>query len=392
MKSPEEVLIDVTRRLSNTWAATITGDSDGAWPHHFPLGRPAGHELTAAFAAVAAQAAAWRRWVAERDVSLRTRSRLVHGTLQQLPTHLVVPNIEVAAELAGEPWPQRISGARDRASVLSERYPHLADPARTLAIADRLSDVDFDLACRAADWFARNDAAGLTPRQVPVEGLHAKWLNTRQALVRELAGVTELGLAPPHPARLHFTYLDPTHRATGARWHDSATVGDAMSPAYLPQLVVISENKDTAIHFPPLPGAISVEGVGRGGTTAASFAWLVGAPLVAYWGDMDADGLEILDGYREAGVPAVSVLMTGAAYERFEIFGVNVDAHGVPLTAREPRQARHLTEDEGRLYTSLTNALWTRPRRIEQERIPLHAALAEVLRLADERDMDLVSR
>lgn len=74
-------------------------------------------------------------------------------------------------------------------------------------MVDGLSDVDFDLACRAGRWFATHDSTGLTPRQVPVEGLHAKWLNNRHALVRDLADVDDLKLAPPHPAPLHFTYL-----------------------------------------------------------------------------------------------------------------------------------------------------------------------------------------
>jgi hypothetical protein len=63
-------------------------------------------------------------------------------------------------------------------------------------------------------------------------------------------------------------------------------------------VVVISENKDTAIHFPELAGGLIVEGVGRGGRTVASFPWIREAPLVVYWGDMDRDGYEILNGYR----------------------------------------------------------------------------------------------
>lgn len=107
--------------------------------------------------------------------------------------------------------------------------------------------------------------------------------------------------------------------------------------AYRPQVVVISENKDTALYFPELPGAVSVEGVGKGGATAAKFEWLVNAPLVVYWGDMDADGLEILDGFRAAGVPARSILMDVDAYEELQRFGTDQDAKGRPLTNRDPR-------------------------------------------------------
>jgi len=77
---------------------------------------------------------------------------------------------------------------------------------------------------------------------------------------------------------------------------------------------VISENKDTAIHFPELAGGISVEGAGRGAAAIAALPWLLAAPHILYWGDMDADGLEILNEFRTAGVPAVSLFMDLPAF------------------------------------------------------------------------------
>lgn len=143
-----------------------------------------------------------------------------------------------------------------------------------------------------------------------------------------------LGLLPAHPARIHFTYLDPAHRVTGRRVHDSATVGDAFSPVYRPEVVVISENKDTAIHFPSLAGGISVEGVGRGGRTLAAFEWIKHAPTVVYWGDIDRDGYEILEGYRaDFDRDLDSILMDMRAYEEFEPFGTDTDQNGRELAA-----------------------------------------------------------
>ena len=52
-----------------------------------------------------------------------------------------------------------------------------------------------------------------------------------------------------HPSRIHFIYLDPDH----------------------PRVIVISENKATAINFSEMYRVISVEGVGRGGSMVASF-------------------------------------------------------------------------------------------------------------------------
>jgi hypothetical protein len=381
VKNPEQILDDVARRLNNTWAATLAGTAEtSAWPHAFPIGEPTPTEIRAGFPAIVRLVAAWRAWEAQHGLRLRYRERRILGTDQELPTHVPVPDLDTAVRLCAGEWPARIARAQRRAAVLADRYPHLAGPDRTLAAVDKLSDVDFDLLCRAADWFAGNDATGLTPRQVPIAGLHAKWLNTRQVLVRDLAGVGDLSLAPPHPPRIHFTYLDPGHRAADRRVHDSATVGDRVQLPYRPQVVIISENKDTAIHFPALAGGVSVEGVGRGGGTAAAFDWIVEARRIFYWGDMDADGLEILDGFRAAGVPATSLLMDPTAYLAWERFGTDVDKHGKPLGPRPARPVRNLTGPERALYHQLISPAWNRHRRIEQERIPLNEALEQVYR------------
>ncbi|MFI1994908.1 Wadjet anti-phage system protein JetD domain-containing protein [Actinoplanes sp. NPDC020271] len=414
MKSIEQVLADVGRRLARTWAAdaaagagavpsdtsaadqgsgpagnirpsqggtTSPEDPARAWPHQFSLGQVAGSTLAADFSVAAAWSVRWRRWAADHQAELRFRTRRVLGTDQELPTHLSIGDIDQAAHLCAGGWPDRLARGRHRASSLADRFPRLQDArllAATVNAVDQMSDVDFDVLCRAGEWFTSNDATGLTPRQVPIEGLHAKWLNTRQELVRRLCGRESLGLLPPHPPRVHFTYLDPDHLAAGRRRHDSVTIGDTASPMYLPQIVVISENKDTAIHFPPLTSAISVEGMGRGAGAIAALPWLTAAQHVFYWGDMDADGLEILNEFRAAGVPATSLFMDMTAFDRWGHLGTNEDRLGKPLSAREQRPVPFLTTDESTLYAGLTSQSWGHHRRVEQERIPLVVALSQV--------------
>ena len=183
---------------------------------------------------------------------------------------------------------------------------------------------------------------------------------------------------------MHFTYLDPTHLASGRRRHDSTTIGDRALPEYQPRVVVISENKDTAIHFPELDNGVSVEGVGRGGEAIAALPWLTGAEHILYWGDMDADGLEILNEFRSAGVPARSLFMDLPTFNQWERFGTNVDVRGRPLQARKPRPVPFLTAAEEALYQCLTAQTWTRHRRVEQERIPLDVAALAVRRIIND--------
>jgi hypothetical protein len=93
---------------------------------------------------------------------------------------------------------------------------------------------------------------------------------------------------------------------------------------------------------------------------------------------MDPDGLEILDGFRAAGIPARSLFMDPEAFDAWERYGTNLDVRGRTLEARPPRPTLHLTTLEARLYQQLISPTWTRHRRIEQERIPLAVAVEEV--------------
>ncbi|MFC4857378.1 Wadjet anti-phage system protein JetD domain-containing protein [Actinophytocola glycyrrhizae] len=259
--------------------------------------------------------------------------------------------------------------------LINSHFPGLPDLPRLIRGTDGYPDSEFALLLTVATWFNTNDATGLTPRQVPIPGVHAKWLNTHQPYILLLTGRDTLGLLPRHPARIHFTYLDPTYLATGARRHDTATVGDTFTPPYQPSVVVISENKDTAIHFPPTTHGIAVEGSGFGGKTAAAFPWLTDTPHLYYWGDIDAHGYEILNGWREDGLPVTSILMDSTTYDTYARFGTSTDQNGNPLKPGNPKPLPRLTPDEHAMYRRLLDPAFSGHRRIEQERIPLHAAV-----------------
>nr|WP_242681560.1 Wadjet anti-phage system protein JetD domain-containing protein [Tessaracoccus sp. SD287] len=375
---------DVRRWLGNRWHTNLAG-VEPAFPRDFPLGRPSASELRQGYSAVHALTVEWQEWARTNDVALTYATRLATGgTRQTVPTHARLESIDHAASVIGGDWPVRLARGRARLDVLRAGYPALVNDARLLRMVDDYSDVDFEVLLKVADWYLAEPgrAKGVTPRQVPIPGVHAKWLQSHLPAVRALTGLDDLDLLPAHPARIHFTYLDPAHRAAAGRIHDSATVSDRFEPAYLPRVVVISENKDTAIHFPELAGGISVEGVGRGGKTVAAFPWLREAPSVVYWGDMDRDGYEILDGYRlDLDRDIDSVLMDTTTYATFERYGTNLDRRGNPLAAGAPRVVERLRAEELAVYSRLVDPEHRGHRRVEQERIPLGVALDAVLNL-----------
>lgn len=382
-KNPADVLALLERRLVKVWSRAAAG-APFPWEDRVTLGSLTSAELARNLDQHATWARTWSAWASEHDAALEVRTQRVAGTTQQLPYAVTIP-VTHAVRLIGGPWPARLERGRRRAAVLTGRQPAAADPelcARAVRETDAWSDLDFELLLASADWFSRNDATGKTPRQVPIEGLHAKWLNTSQSLVAALAGRDTLNLAPPHPSVVHFTYLDPDYLESGRRRHDSHTVGDTPSLAYNPSVILICENKDSVVTFPRVPGGIAVEGNGAGAGAFAATPWIRDATCVVYWGDMDADGLQILGQFRAQGIVHHSMLMDVATYRRYERWGTNHDEHGRPLTPGEPRQGLALEPAEHALYQMLLSSGHPGPRRIEQERIPEHVANASLLKLA----------
>jgi hypothetical protein len=375
MKGPAQVTADIQRRLASTWHLDAAAEA-ASWPHTVSLGRVSGADLAAGFPDFRRQASEIRDWAAGNGLNVSIETRRVLGTPQQIPTNVTVPDIDTAVLVAGKVWRERLGRGRARVPILAQLHPGLGSIAAAVRSVDKYTDQDFGLLNMAAAWFREHEAHGMTPRQVPIPGLHAKWLNSHGPELRYLSGRTDLGLLPRHPSRLHFTYLDPAYLAAGGRRHDSASTGDTMTPAYTPSVVVIAENKDTAIHFPPVPGGIAVEGAGfSGAETAGSLPWLAGCPAIFYWGDMDAAAFEILHQFRKAGVAADSVLMDVAAYEAYRQFGADTDAAGRALTAPARKTLPLLTAAEENLYGVLTDPEWAGPYRVEQERIPLRVGL-----------------
>lgn len=380
--SLNEAVDRASRRGDDVGESRDGTGSDGAaagtpWPMAVPLGRPTQQVLNSSFAEPNRWAIRWRDTAAAAGLVLRWQDRSVSGSRQPMPTHLVLAGPQDVARVAGENWERALAQGRVRWELLRRLFPTTATPA-VLRATQAVDDTTFELLLRSATWLRAHDTTGLTARQVPIEGTHAKWLQSHQAVLLALSGKVDLGLVS-RPTRIGFTYLDPEHRAPGRRRHDSYTLGDTALPAYPPSVAVISENKDTAVMFNPLAGGISVEG---GGDAAArqlpAVAWLTKVPLVLYWGDIDADGFEIVNALRAAGLAVHSMLMDIDTYERYEAFGSWTDQAGRQLGPSPAKALPWLTDNERELYRSITDPAWTRVRRIEQERISLDTASVAV--------------
>ncbi|MFX0539767.1 Wadjet anti-phage system protein JetD domain-containing protein [Ornithinimicrobium sp. Y1847] len=379
--------VDDTKGRVRTWldrnlvTTVADGDESGLT---VGLDAPTGQALQDEWADVHGWARGWRNTAAALPDGVRVDwvVRKLGPTRQELPHRLVLDTVDGAAGWVGGHHPGTLDRARTRWADLTEAFPDTAD-VKVLRVVMGWDQVDVDLLLSAAQWFADNRVVDdtWTPRQVPVPGLHAKWLDAtgRRTLIEQLAGIPTVRLRA-RPVQARVTYLDPAHAATGRRRWDLITAGDTYQVPYDVKVVVVVENRDTAFYFPPeVPGGVLVLGNGDAAVSLLETALpSLGSPPLIYWGDIDAEGLRIVARLRTRGHVVDTILMDLPTYDRFKEFGTSVDQHGKTLRAGDPTPPDGLTTGEADLYNLLTSTDLESHRRVEQERIPLDHAVTAI--------------
>lgn len=228
-------------------------------------------------------------------------------------------------------------------------------------------------------WFFAHPHPGARIRQVPSPGMHTKWLAAHRAVVSRLVaagranGSEDLGLAPePHFHDL--LVLDPALRGAGLPGQVPGRPGyprqARLDLAALPQqplrpeVVLLCENSEMVQVLPDLPGTVALSSAGYSVPSLLAVSWIASAPVL-YWGDIDADGLRILDRARHHRAQVTSVLMDRGTLETHRELSVDGGA-------RTPAALAKLTRDERLLHDELTIS----GQRLEQERIELGYAVA----------------
>ena len=189
-----------------------------------------------------------------------------------------------------------------------------------------------------------------------------------------------LGSVKNGPTELRFRYLDPVRddaeleRIIWCPWE-----GEALSGI---KYAVIVENKDTYQTMPPIAQGICIWGSGRAVSDAVPAVPALRDMRIVYWGDMDADGLEILSTLRESGIECDSILMDCDAYDR------TTDLVPIVLNAARRLLCGSLRPTPG-LQSAGADVLYGNDcvadktiayRRIEQERIPMREMQFDELR------------
>lgn len=374
---------DLRRRLSDLVRQTMCDEAAGvtppSWPRTVSLGRPSARWMRESFP----ELSRWSQAV-RAEVPQATWERVkVSGIGVEVPRDATFATIGEAARLSGTAGELARVTRRADAARARGLAPDPRGLSRVLKATLSWDDDEFATLVAASAWFAAHDASGMRPREVPIAGASGKWLDQagRRRLVAALAGRDDLGLAQD-PWPVTYRLLDPAHEGDDHAFA-VALPGHVPPVPYEVAHVLVVENLSTFLNLPLVAATVAVYGAGRACVaTLPEVTWLMSAPDVAYWGDMDADGLEILDAVRARGVRCRSILMDEASFEEFEpSCGTRVATGRRALDAHEPRRLAHLGAHELALYERLTGpgARAERSLRVEQERIPYDEAVRRLL-------------
>jgi hypothetical protein len=214
--------------------------------------------------------AQWRQWRGEGEL-IWTQRRWCRIGRQKLPERLLLYSSEQLVAWLGQEERWRRGCVRRR--WLLEKWPQLASGiARYVDVLSDASEQDFQRLVMVLEWLIGNPDTGLYIRQLPVKGIHTKWVETRKTLLMSLLLAIRGGEEGDffqvtglrrEPALLRFLLLDPGLRRKVGGLGDIAAPLDEVARLELPvERVIIVENLKTGLAFEDLPGTLLVMGLG----------------------------------------------------------------------------------------------------------------------------------
>lgn len=187
------------------------------WPYEFNVKQPSKSELIRDSDTCIAQARAIRSWAQSHGCRYGEKSRSLGAYCGTTPlvTRVCVPGEHEALAIAGRQCAHRYRATQQRFSCLRGEFDASEDVLAAVVYKLKdMDDLDFELVCRAAHYFARHDASGMRPRAVAIPGFSAKWLGGKGSVRRKaiclLLGRESLDFEE-RPGEIRLRYLDSAH-------------------------------------------------------------------------------------------------------------------------------------------------------------------------------------
>lgn len=225
-------------------------------------------------------------------------------------------------------------------------------------------------------YFKQNPKPNLYIRELPIN-VHTKFIEMNKTVIRDLLDI----MLPDHinieykefEKRFYLKFSEPLIRFKILDKEISQQFFSGIDDLAIPvsqfetlnlpiKRILVVENKTTlytALTLPKMDRSIAIFGSGFSVHNLKGAQWLSNLELL-YWGDLDAQGFEILSQFRSYFPHAQSLLMDKITFEKFF-----ENDKGTPTNVSV---MLNLTEEEQQLYELLKINNW----RLEQEKIPFY--------------------
>ena len=237
---------------------------------------------------------------------------------------------------------------------------------------------------KICDYFIETPKPNLYIRELPIQ-VHTKFIEENESILKNLLDI----LIKYHNnqeetdfrKRFNLKYAEPLVRFRILDKQIAQTYFSGIDDLSIPiskfeQLklpiknVLVVENKTNlltvALTFPDIENAIVIFGSGYKVENLKNVNWFEQLNLF-YWGDLDAQGFEILSQFRGYFPHVESIMMNKETFDRF----VQDKVAGIPSKISVNL---NLSDEERQLYELLKTNNW----RLEQEKIPLNFVREEI--------------
>jgi hypothetical protein len=269
---------------------------------------------------------------------------------------------------------KEVAAFRENTKIILSNFPELKDwltkyPQKVIDNQDKWCDI-----LKVCAYFKANPIPNLYIRELPIQ-VHTKFVENNKAVIKELLDILVADFVKQEETnfekRFNLKYSEPLVRFRILDKKISQTCFSGIDDLSIPvsqferlylqiKNVFIVENKTNlltiALTLPEIANTIVIFGSGYKVENLKNVEWFKQTRLF-YWGDLDAQGFEILSQFRGYFSHVKSILMDKQTFEKFF-----ENDKGTPSKLTTNLK---LTNDELELYELLKANNW----RLEQEKI-----------------------
>jgi hypothetical protein len=308
------------------------------------------------------------------SIEYTTVKTKLHG-VQDLPSSIVFQSENDYLKFIGK---EKVTARfKEDIARIIEDYPELND--WIYKYPRKVIENDWDSLLMVCAYFKRTPQPNLYIRELPIK-VHTKFIENNKGIIKELLDILIADYVDQDEkhfeSRFHLKYDEPivrfrildnsiSHLSFSDVEDISIPISQFKQLALPVQKVYVVENKINMLSFPMVEKSIVIWGHGFGVETICNVDWLKDKDIF-YWGDLDAQGFQILSLLRSHFGQVKSFMMDRVTFDNFY--------EGDKGTKTNVEKGLCLTSEENDmfLYLKLNNL------RLEQEKIPYEYTLRKI--------------